>query len=149
MASTWQQRNSTLCPFEETELFVRDDEGGVLDLALQPEQALQARLKIVAGPYAADAGDADVHALQAEFVGDALGAVGRMLQSVGGDPGFDLFGHPVVVWCGPRGPWARCSKESFRRVLWAMAAIRNLLRVGGLSNSPISQKVGWSPLCFL
>src|SRR5438874_3307875 len=45
--------------------------------------------------------------------------------------------------------WARCSNESFRRVLWAKAAIRNLLSDGLSQQLPISQKAGWSPLCFL
>src|SRR5207248_3098842 len=45
--------------------------------------------------------------------------------------------------------WARCSNESFRRVLWAKAAIRHLLSDGLSQQLPISQKAGWSPLCFL
>src|SRR5437899_2450542 len=45
--------------------------------------------------------------------------------------------------------WARCSNESFCRVLWAKAAIRNLLSDGLSQQLPISQKAGWSPRCFL
>src|SRR5439155_12456910 len=45
--------------------------------------------------------------------------------------------------------WARCSNESFRRVLWAKAAIRNLLSDGLSQQLRISPKAGWSPLCFL
>src|SRR5205823_12118446 len=45
--------------------------------------------------------------------------------------------------------WARCSNESFRRVLWAKAAIRHLLSDGLSQQLPISQKAGWSPPCFL
>jgi hypothetical protein len=52
----------------------------------------------------ADARRADGQALQAELVGDALGAVGGVVEAVGEDPGLDLRADAVRM--GPAGPAA-------------------------------------------
>src|SRR5262249_1052782 len=51
---------------EETQLLLGEDERALLGGLLQAEQALQAGLEVVASPDAADAGDADVYAVEPE-----------------------------------------------------------------------------------
>jgi len=80
---------------EETKLLLGEDARALLGGLLQAEQALQAGLEVVASPDAADAGDADVYAVEPEFVGHTLGAMRGMLERVGEDLGFDLVGHAV------------------------------------------------------
>ena len=52
---------------------------------LEPEEALEASLEVVAQPDAADAGGTDLEPAQAELVGDAVGAVRGVLEGVGED----------------------------------------------------------------
>lgn len=95
--------------FEQPQLPLGHDEGGVLDGALQSQQALEPGLQIVPTPDAAHARDADVDALEAQFVGDTLGAVGGVLQGVGEDLALDFLRDAVGM--GPRGP-RRCSTRA-------------------------------------
>ena len=49
----------------------------------------------MAAPDAADAGGADLHALQDQFIGHPLGSVAGVFEGVGQDGIFDLLSHPV------------------------------------------------------
>jgi len=83
---------------QKSELFLGDNEGRLLHVAFEAQQALEAGLQIVAAPDAAHAGDADVDVLQAQLVGHALSTVGGMLQGVGQDLRFDVLRDAVGMW---------------------------------------------------
>ncbi len=85
-------------------------------MALESEQALEAGLEVVAAPDATDAGDADVDVLQAQLVGDALGAVGAVLQGGCGDL-LASTSSDTRFRCGPRGP-RRCSTRAATPPTW-------------------------------
>lgn len=86
---------------EERDLRVGEEDGVVLGGPLEAQQALRARLEVMAQPTPRTP-DALTEVLQAQLVGDALRAVRRKLQGVVEDPvsisGLTRFG------CGARAP---------------------------------------------
>jgi hypothetical protein len=70
---------------------------GVLGGLLEAKEALQSRLQVATEPDAPDAGRAHGDSFQAELVGDALRAVGRMVEAIGEDPYLDLGADAVRV----------------------------------------------------
>lgn len=66
-------------------------------LGLQSQQALVPGLEVVAEPDAADTGGTDIDALQPQLVGDALAAVGGLLEAQVEDLLLDGLGDPVEM----------------------------------------------------
>ena len=80
---------------QQPDLFLGQDVGLLPGLGLEAQQALVARLQIMAEPDAAHAGRADVDALEAELVGDTLGTVGGLFEAQVEDALLDGLGDPV------------------------------------------------------
>jgi len=83
-------------------LLRREDEGLILGMLLEPQEAFQKGLEVVAQP---DARGTDPQPAETEFVGHALSAMRGVLQGVGEGWGLDLGGDAVRV--GPTRPATR------------------------------------------
>lgn len=68
-------------PIEELYLLLGENVCGVPGVGFQAHQALVTGFRILAQPDTAHTGGADVDLPQPQFLGDALGAVGGVLQT--------------------------------------------------------------------
>jgi hypothetical protein len=89
-------------PLQERDLLLGEHVGVVMALPFEPQETLVAGLEVVSQPDATDARGADVHVLEPELVGYALGAVGGMDQAVIEDPLLDFGCDSIRV--RPSGP---------------------------------------------
>ena len=80
---------------EELDLLLAEDEGRLLRLPLEAQQALVAGLEVVAHPDPAHAARADLDVLHAELVGHPHATLGREVEGVGQDLLLDLLGDAV------------------------------------------------------
>ena len=82
---------------EEFHLLLGEDVGGVLGVGLQAHQPLVSGLQVVSQPDPAHAGGANVDLSEPKFIGDALGAVGGVIEAQRENLFLDFHRDPVGV----------------------------------------------------